>query len=116
MISQQEFANLIHQFVASGQAQATAGSSPPVGVPTSGNTVPSAGLGVPGQNPAPPRPFSPLNQGRPSSAPLMMPRGKNLIGITLAYIHNFIPTPLSYIGLKFTKCISSCHSFYIILN
>lgn len=75
MISQQEFANLIHQFVASGQAQPPAGSSPPVGVPTSGNTVPS-GLGVPGQAPAPPRPFSPLTQGRPSSAPLMggMPR------------------------------------------
>ncbi|XP_056017812.1 ankyrin repeat domain-containing protein 17-like isoform X4 [Ostrea edulis] len=81
MISQQEFANLIHQFVASGQAQPPAGSSPPVGVPTSGNTVPS-GLGVPGQPPVPPRPFSPLTQGRPSSAPLMggMPRDGNSPG------------------------------------
>ncbi|XP_061191259.1 ankyrin repeat domain-containing protein 17-like isoform X1 [Saccostrea echinata] len=81
MISQQEFANLIHQFVASGQAQPPAGSSPSVGVPTSGNTVPS-GLGVPGQPPVPPRPFSPLTQGRPSSAPLMggMPRDGNSPG------------------------------------
>lgn len=90
MISQQEFANLIHQFVASGQAQPPAGSSPPVGVPTSGNTVPS-GLGVPGQAPAPPRPFSPLTQGRPSSAPLMggMPRGIILIGIIPCTFHSF---------------------------
>ncbi|KAK3090841.1 hypothetical protein FSP39_015089 [Pinctada imbricata] len=69
MISQQEFANLIHQFVASGQAQ------PPIPPPSGGSpvsgTVGPSGLGMPGPPNLPPRPFSPLSQGRPNSAPVM---------------------------------------------
>ncbi|XP_076074995.1 ankyrin repeat and KH domain-containing protein 1-like isoform X3 [Mytilus galloprovincialis] len=62
MISQQEFASLISQFVASGQAQ---GPPPPV--------PPSSGPGgfVPGPQNIQPRPFSPLQTGRPNSAPVM---------------------------------------------
>lgn len=68
MISQQEFASLISQFVASGQAQ---GPPPPV--------PPSSGPGgfVPGPQNIQPRPFSPLQTGRPNSAPVMgvIPKG-----------------------------------------
>ncbi|XP_069125262.1 ankyrin repeat and KH domain-containing protein 1-like isoform X1 [Argopecten irradians] len=71
MISQQDFANLIHQFVASGQAQAPGG---PPSVPGGPPPAAPVGIGVPGarpQNP-PQRPFSPLPpQARPSSAPSM---------------------------------------------
>ena len=78
MISQQEFANLIHQFVASGQAQPPMPPPPSGGSPASGNVGPS-GLGMPGPPNLPPRPFSPLSQGRPNSAPVMggMPKGKS---------------------------------------
>lgn len=62
-ISQQDFANLINQFVASGQNQP--GSGPNVG--GSANQNAPAFNGLPN---VPPRPFSPL-QGRPSSAPNM---------------------------------------------
>jgi len=65
LISQQEFANLITQFVASGQAQAPGGPpSVPVGPPS--------GMGIPGPQAVPPRAFSPLPpQARPNSAPSM---------------------------------------------
>lgn len=69
MISQQEFASLISQFVASSQAQ----GPPPQAPPSSGS-----GAFVPGPQNIPPRPFSPMQSGRPNSAPVMgvIPKGK----------------------------------------
>lgn len=63
IMSQQDFANLINQFVASGQNQP--GSGPNVGGSANQNAPTFNGLPN-----VPPRPFSPL-QGRPSSAPNM---------------------------------------------
>ena len=71
MLSQQEFASLISQFVA-GQAQ----GPPPPAPPSSG-----AGGFVPGPQNMPPRAFSPLQTGRPNSAPVMgvIPKGRTVV-------------------------------------
>ena len=85
-ISQQEFANLISQFV-SGHSQAPGG--PPVPNPATAQSIPMAnsqpGMPMPGsQAVAPTRAFSPLPpQARPSSAPI---GGK--------YLHHIIVTTL----------------------